>query len=104
MLNILKTFFSNKGFYYGTHKFIDIDFEGGFEAFSGRATETWEYRWVITIPENKQLHIPYLQVKGRYNESIDSLSERVWTILCQHNDIKPSVDDVVNNHSHDKSV
>jgi len=77
MLIDLERFFTIKGWYVGTHDFITITLEGGFEAFSGKACETWEYRWVIVIHENKELEIPALQVKGRVYETIDELAKRV---------------------------
>ena len=73
MLKDLEHFFTKKGMYVGTHTFMSINLEGGFEAFSGHATETWEYRWVVNIFENKIINVPNILVKGRQYESIDDV-------------------------------
>ncbi len=83
MLKDLERYFNQMGWYSGTHQFFSIVLEGGFEAFSGRASETWEYRWVIQIPENKELEIPAVLVKGSRGESFDSVSGKALTELKQ---------------------
>ena len=77
MLIDLERHFTQKGWYGGTHDFMTIRLEGGFEAFSGRASETWEYRWVIKIHENLELKIPELEVRSGVYETIDEVAKRV---------------------------
>jgi hypothetical protein len=77
MLQELKRHFVRMGWYSGTHDFLTIRLEGGFEAFSGKASETWEYRWVIKVHENQQLNIPEIEVKGKRAEEIDEVAARV---------------------------
>lgn len=79
MLKELERYFNSLGWYAGTHDFMEIKLEGGFEAFSGRASETWEYRWVINIPANDKLKmpIPEITVKGRRFESLDDVAKTV---------------------------
>lgn len=77
MLKELEQHFIRIGWYAGTHDFITIRLEGGFEAFSGRASETWEYRWVINIHENQTLNIPAIEIKGRRFESLDNVAKRI---------------------------
>ena len=77
MLIDLQRYFTTMGWYVGTHTFITMRLEGGFEAFSGRASETWEYRWIIEIHENQKLKIPAVLVKGGRFEDIDEVAKRV---------------------------
>ena len=82
MLKELEHHFSSRGWYDSTHTFMSIRLEGGFEAFSGHASETWEYRWVITIHENLEMQIPALVVKGKvYDETLDQLADRTLKLL-----------------------
>lgn len=82
MLKELERHFTTRGWYDGTRAFMSIRLEGGFEAFSGKASETWEYRWVITIYENLELQIPGLIVRGKvYNETLDQLADRTLKLL-----------------------
>ena len=39
------------GWFGGTHTVFTIECRSGFEAFSGRASETWERQFVITLHE-----------------------------------------------------
>ena len=77
MLKDLETYFTKMGWYAGTHDFITIRLEGGFEAFSGRASETWEYRWVIMTHQHTKLGIPEMIVQGKRGESLDDLAAKV---------------------------
>jgi hypothetical protein len=81
MLKDLERHFTQKGWYNGTHRFITFFLEGGFEAFSGRASETWEYRWVIIINNVPELTIPSFITKGKVYESLDDLADRVLQTL-----------------------
>jgi len=82
MLKELERHFTSRGWYDGTHTFISIRLEGGFEAFGGHATETWEYRWVIVIHENLEMQIPALIVRGKvYDETLDQLADRTLKLL-----------------------
>jgi hypothetical protein len=83
MLKDLERFFTQKGWYSGTHPFIMMRLEGGFEAFSGRASETWEYRWVVCILENKELEIPAVLIKGGRFESLDEVCAKAHKELLQ---------------------
>jgi len=85
MLAELKRYFTLKGWYCGTHDFIKIKLQGGFEAFSGKASETWEYRWVIEIPENPELKIPEIIIKGGRFETIDEIAKKVLDKLNTQN-------------------
>ncbi len=71
------------GWYGGTHDFMTIRLEGGFEAFSGRASETWEYRWIFKIHRNLELGIPEIEVKGKRFEDIDDVAKRVLNELMK---------------------
>jgi hypothetical protein len=87
MLKDLETYFKVKGWYVGTHTFLSLKLEGGFEAFSGKASETWEYRWVVTVTENNELKIPAININGKLYESLDSVCAKVLEEL-ELNDIK----------------
>lgn len=39
--------FSQLGWYSGIHNLVTLRLQGGFEAFTGRATEDWEHQYVI---------------------------------------------------------
>ena len=41
----------SQGWYSKTHEFFSLKMIGGFEAFSHRATESWEYKFVLTSNE-----------------------------------------------------
>ena len=84
MLIDLERHFTNKGWYAGTHVFLTISLEGGFEAFSGRATETWEYRWVIHIKPNEILCIPELKYEGKRNEKLDDCCDKILKTLIEY--------------------
>jgi len=81
MLKALERHFTSRGWYSGTHVFMSLRLEGGFEAYSGHASETWEYRWVIVIQENLDMEIPGLVVKGGSNETLDQLADRTLELL-----------------------
>ena len=81
MLTELSRHFTSRGWYSGTHPFLSLRLEGGFEAFSGKASETWEYRWIIYIHENIELGIPALTVKGNSHETLDLLADRTLELL-----------------------
>lgn len=84
MLSDLEKYFTSKGWYGGTHTFVDIKLEGGFEAFSGRASETWEYRWVINTIAVDELCLPNLTYKGKRFESIDSCADKILELLIEY--------------------
>jgi len=77
MLKDLERYFTQKGWYSGTHAFLTMKLEGGFEAFSGRASETWEYRWVVAVLENIEMEIPSVIVKGKRFETLDEVCDKV---------------------------
>lgn len=76
MLKDLQKYFANFGWYTKTRKFIIISFEGGFESFSGKASETWEYRWTILIPEHEDLNIPQVLIHGNREDSLDDVAAK----------------------------
>ncbi len=86
MLKELERHFTQMGWYTGTHVFMTAELEGGFEAFSGRASETWEYRWIITIREIDlgKIKIPAVQIKGTRYENLDELAARVLKALKEN--------------------
>ena len=84
MLLDLERHFTNKGWYSGTHTFLELKLEGGFEAFSGRASETWEYRWVVNILSDDELCIPNLTYKGKRFESIDDCADKILKMLIEY--------------------
>lgn len=43
----LMQFFYSKGWYGGTLDLLTITMKGGFEAFTGRASETWEHKFFV---------------------------------------------------------
>jgi hypothetical protein len=92
MLKDLERHFSQMGWYSGTHTFIDFRLEGGFEAFSGKASETWEYRWVVTVLGNQELQIPAIIVKGKYHESLDDVCDRTLKELLKKEKVKTPKD------------
>jgi hypothetical protein len=77
MLKELEKRFTQLGWYDGNHTFLLIKLEGGFEAFSGRASETWEYRWVVSVIENKEIGIPSIKVEGKRFEELDDVCAKV---------------------------
>lgn len=83
MLKELEHYFTQKGWYSGTHPFVSIRLEGGFEAFSGRASETWEYRWVVCIHPNIEMNIPAILVKGKVYENLDSVCKSALNELLE---------------------
>lgn len=84
MLKDLERYFIHRGWYSGTHPFLSIRLEGGFEAFSGRASETWEYRWSVCVHPNVEMEIPAIMVKGKVYQSLDDICADVLTQLKQH--------------------
>ena len=56
------------GFFPGTKEAFTLKAESGFEAFSGRASETWEVRFVLTLMEitrdDGKIMIPQKTFKG----------------------------------------
>lgn len=84
MLKDLEKYFTQKGWYSGTHPFVSIRLEGGFEAFSGKASETWEYRWVVCIHANLEMDIPAIMVKGKVYENLDDICAAVLAQLQQN--------------------
>jgi len=81
MLAELSRHFTSRGWYSGTHPFLSLRLEGGFEAFSGKASETWEYRWIIYVHENIEIGIPALTVRGNVYETLDQLADRTLDML-----------------------
>lgn len=77
MLKDLERYFTQRGWYDGTHVFLTMKLEGGFEAFSGRASETWEYRWVVSVIEYQEIGIPAVKVEGKRFEELDEVCARV---------------------------
>jgi len=81
MLKELHRHFIQMGLYTGTKTFLTIKLEGGFEAFSGRASETWEYRWAIQVHQHTELGIPEFFIKGKRFENIDDVAARALKTL-----------------------
>lgn len=56
------------GWYIGEKELLNISMIGAFEGFSGRATETWEYNFVVTTCEIKgykdKIILPEIRVQG----------------------------------------
>ena len=67
------------GWYSGLANLFTIRMEGGFEAFSGQATETWEQRFVVTtdkiICNDGTIH-PAISVTGHTLEEACSKALR----------------------------
>ena len=80
-LGDLEKYFTQKGWYAQHRTFITIELEGGFEAFSGRASETWEYRWVIRIHEHEDMGIPAVTVKGGRFDDLFTVADRTLAKL-----------------------
>ncbi|MBN1637335.1 MAG: hypothetical protein JW866_00080 [Ignavibacteriales bacterium] len=76
MLKELERYFVKMGWYDKTREFLTIKLEGGFEAFSGRASETWEYRWVIQVHNHPDLGIPEFFIWGKRFETLDDVAAR----------------------------
>lgn len=87
MLKELENYFSQKGMYSGTHDFFTIKLSGGFEAFSGRASETWEYIWTVEVFQNYDLRYPISHIKiiGKPYQKLDDICNIVLQQL-RHND------------------
>jgi len=83
MLKELEQYFIHRGWYSGTHPFLSIRLEGGFEAFSGRSSETWEYRWVVCVHANLEMEIPANMVMGKVYQSLDDICADVLAQLKQ---------------------
>lgn len=60
-------YYYNLGWYSGTHDLVTIKMQGGFEAFSGRATEAWEHQFVINTARIKigDITIPACEAIGQ---------------------------------------
>jgi len=86
MLKELEKYFTQKGWYAGTHPFISLQLVGGFEAFSGKASETWEYRWMVCIHENQEMGIPAIMVKGKSHQSLDDICAGILAQLKQYDE------------------
>ena len=84
MLIDLERHFTGKGWYAGTHTFLNIKLEGGFESFSGRATKTWEYRWIIETIANNELSLPNIKYIGKRHESIDDCCDKILKMLIEY--------------------
>jgi hypothetical protein len=98
MLKDLEQYFIHRGWYSGTHPFLSIRLEGGFEAFSGRASETWEYRWVVGVHANLEMEIPAIMVKGNVYQSLDDICADVLAQLKQN--IKDKEEGIVTAEMH----
>jgi hypothetical protein len=86
MLKELERYVINRGWYDRTRDFLTIRLEGGFEAFSGRASETWEYRWVVQTHNHPDMGIPEIFVKGKRFESLDDVCARALKVLKEKPD------------------
>ena len=92
MLIELERYFIRKGWYAGTHPFLSIRLEGGFEAFSGKASETWEYRWMVCVHENLEMGIPAIMSSGKVYQSLDDICAGVLAQLIQYDeDLKAGI-------------
>lgn len=64
------------GWYGGTHDLLTIIVTGGFEAFSGRASETWETQVTISTPQvqgETGIIWPRLQAKAKDLETASKI-------------------------------
>ena len=69
------------GWYGGRKTLFNIKCEGKFEGWSGRASETWEQRFILTSEEIKceaGTKIPALNITG---ESIKEVCDKAMEIL-----------------------
>ena len=76
-------FYEQLGWYVGTHDLITLTLEGGFEAFRGKASETWETRYKLHCKkikcENKI--IPEINLISDVYETLDELANKALIIL-----------------------
>lgn len=64
-LEKLMQYFYSKGWYSGTLDLLTIKMQGGFEAFSGRACETWEHRFIASNCSIPEIKIESHEVSGK---------------------------------------
>lgn len=64
-LHGLMQYFYRLGWYGGTLDLLTITMKGGFEAFTGRASETWEHRWFVKIPDIPDLDFESIEANGK---------------------------------------
>ena len=60
----LMGFFYGLGWYFRTHDLITIQMQGGFEAFSGQASETWEHQWIVKTADLPDIGVPAVEARG----------------------------------------
>ena len=75
----------NLGWYGGDKNLFKITMQGGFERFSGRASETWEQRFIIeteriTNGEGKVI-CPEIRIEGKRHETLNDLCERLLSSI-----------------------
>lgn len=77
MTKLMQRFYA-MGWYSGTLDLLTITMQGGFEAFSGRACETWEHRFVV-----RNCEIPELKIKAHeaHGNTLDEACERLLAVL-----------------------
>ena len=74
-LEKLMQFCYSLGWYGGTLDLLTITMKGGFEAFSGRASETWEHRFRV-----QNCAVPELGI-GEYWEEGETLNQACLSLL-----------------------
>lgn len=80
-LKFLLSYYYNLGNYSGVRELFKISVNGGFEAFSRRATETWELQFKLTTEEivlEGGKVIPAIEVTG---ETLDEVAYKALKIL-----------------------
>lgn len=77
-LEKLLKYCSTLGWYSKTLPIITIVLEGGFEAFSGRASETWEYRYKVSCIDIPEIGIKALEIR---NKDLDLACEYLLNLM-----------------------
>lgn len=67
-----------QGWYAGTVDLVTIKIQGAFEGWSGRSSETWEHRAVVTIGNLPEYGV---EEKSFKNESLDKACEMALIYL-----------------------
>ena len=76
-LQRLMKYFYSLGWYYGKKDLLTITMQGGFEAFSGRASETWEHIFVVSNCEIPDLNIKAHTIVGQRFETLNYVCKRL---------------------------
>ncbi len=67
-----------QGWYLGKKELVKVTMLGAFEGFSGKASETWENRFIVEICDIPELHIEHHVTNG---ETLDEACKAMLIFL-----------------------